>query len=86
MTAIKLKHDKRVAAALLEEDVPAFLSGLTDDESSIFRKQVLDSTDQQKEIREIENALTVCRSAIKSAAAMIAERAGMRQRHDGTWE
>jgi hypothetical protein len=85
MTALKLKGNKQAVAAILE--APCFLSGLNEIEASAFRSQVLDATDQQKEMHEIENALTVCRAAIKTATTMLATRGQLRQNSlNGAWE
>jgi hypothetical protein len=77
MTALKLKDNKQAIAAVL--GAPCFLSGLSEQEAGAFRAQVLESTDQQKELVEIENALKVCHAAIKSAASMVASRGRVRQ-------
>jgi hypothetical protein len=72
ITTLRLKGDKRAVAAVL--GAPCYLSGLSEGETSAFRAHVLESTDEHRELRDIENALNVCRASIKSAEAMIAKR------------
>jgi hypothetical protein len=85
MTALKLTSNKQAVAAVL--GAPCFLSGLNEQEVSAFRANVLDSTNEQKEVRQIENALAVCHGAIKSAESMVSNRAQLRQSSlNGAWE
>jgi hypothetical protein len=84
MAALKLKSDPKVIAAVLE--APSFLSGLSDEEASTLRAQALASSEQQREVDEITKGVGVCKSAVKSAAAMISARANVRQSALGAWE
>jgi hypothetical protein len=85
MAALKLKGDKRAVAAVL--GAPCYLSGLNETEASAVRAQVLESTDEHRELRQIEHAVDVCRASIKSAEAMIVKRAQVRQNSlNGSWE
>jgi hypothetical protein len=84
LAALALKGHAETVAAIL--GAPSYLSGLSEQEAATLRTQVLSSTDQHKELREIQNALNVCHQTVKSATAMILERAKMRQSHDGTWQ
>lgn len=84
MAAHKHMHNKQVVAAILA--APSFLSGLSEQEAQALRARLADSTDQGKEIAEINKAVSACHGAVRSAAAMIGQRAQLQRRQDGTWE
>ena len=73
LTAMALKDDPRAAYALLS--APHYLSGLSADEQETLRNQFFANTAPGKEAAEIEAALGVCGGAVRSAEAMICERA-----------
>jgi hypothetical protein len=77
MAALALVGDPQTVSALV--GAPAFLSGLTDKDIALLKSKVLGTTPHQKEIQEIEGALGVVSAAVKSAKAMVSERAQTRE-------
>ena len=83
MAAMAMAKDRRAVAALLEG--PPFLWGGTEQEAAALRDAAVEAAEPGvvPEVRELNDALAVCRGAIASANALIAERSQIRKTHDG---
>jgi len=78
------RSNKQVAAAIF--GAPAFLSGLTGEQIETLRSVItVDDSPEAKELQQIEKALAICDSTIRSAESLIATRAKMRKTTEGGW-
>jgi hypothetical protein len=61
------------------------LSGLTEDQIATLKAQAVDATEAGKEMGALGSAKAVCAQAVRSAVEMVASRAGIRRKADGSW-
>jgi hypothetical protein len=76
-----MRHDLKIVNAILS--APAFLSGMTEEDASKLRSEVLQSQDPSVEKIALARGVETCRSAVKAAANLIRERANLRLDDDG---
>jgi len=77
MAALALVGDPQTVSALC--GAPPYLSGLSGKDIALLKSKALGTTKESIEIGEINGALQVVSSAVKSAASMISQRAGARE-------